>query len=92
MGIIGFVIARIDQALSIHKILEVLAYPLLYLCQRDMKRRGYTRPPYSLVHRGLPAILTRMIGRVNPRGILSCSVTQLPFEHLKLCLKELLNG
>jgi hypothetical protein len=31
VGIIGFVIARIYQALGIHKILEILAYPLLYL-------------------------------------------------------------
>lgn len=57
-----------------------------------MKRRGYTRPPHPLVHRGLPTILTRMIGRVNSRGILACSVTQLPFEHLKLGLKELFDG
>lgn len=92
MGIIGFVIARIYQALGIHKILKVLAYPLLYLCERDMKRRGYTRPAHPLVHRGLPTILTRMIGRVDSRSILTCSVTQLSFEHFELRLKELLNG
>ena len=92
MGIIGFVIARINQALGIHKILEVLANPLLYLSERNMKRRGYTGPAHPLVHRGLPAILTRMIGRIYSRGILACSVTQLPFEHLELGLKKLLNG
>ena len=92
MGIIGFVIARINQALRIHKILEVLANPLLYLSERDVKRRGYTGPPHPLVHRGLPAILSRMIGRVDSRVILACRVAQLPFEHLELGLQELLNG
>lgn len=79
MGIIGFVIARINQALGIHKILEVLPHPLLYLCERDVKWRGYTGPAHPLVHRGLPAVLSRMIGRVDSRVILASSVTQFPF-------------
>ncbi len=69
-----------------------MPYPLLYLSERDMKRWGYTRPTDPMVHRGLPAILSRMIGRVDARGILSSRVTQLPFEHLELGLQELLNG
>jgi hypothetical protein len=92
VGIIGFVIARINQAFGIHKILEVLANPLLYLSERNMKRRGYTGPAHPLVHRGLAAILSRMIGRVDSRVILASSVAQLPFEHLELGLQELLNG
>jgi hypothetical protein len=92
VGIIGFVIARIYQALGIHKILEVLANPLLYLSERNMKLRGYTGPAHPLVHRGLPAILSRMISRVYSRVILASGITKLPFEHLELGLQELLNG